>query len=643
MGTESKKTVDSSQIAGSDEKYRMLFEKMDQGFCIIEILIDKNKKPNDYRFLETNPVFEQQTGLKDAVGKTARKLIPNLEQHWFDTYGQVALKRKPIRFIEGSKAMGRHFEVYAFPINKPSKRQIAVLFTDITKRQQREEQLAQSEAYYRHMTDNTPVMTWITDSQGRCTYLNKQWYDYTGQKSEDALGYGWLEAVHPDDAQSSGDVFMQANKQQVEFKLEYRLRAKDGTYRWHLDSGLPFHDAAGEFSGYMGAVTDIHERVQAEEALQVSQTKLSVVANNATTGLFMMDERQHCTFMNPSAEKLTGYTYKQISKLNKPLHDIIHHKKPDGSHYPMKECPIDRAFPERNRIPGEDVFVRPDGSFYPVAFMASPIYSAGKPVGTVIEVRDITDEKRTQDELRNLVAVTEQRNALIKLNKTKDEFISIASHQLRTPATGVKQYVNMVLDGYAGNISESQRQMLAKANQSNDRQLEVIDDLLNVANIDSGSFKIKKTKQDIVAVMQDILDAQQKVFAKKNQSITFKKPQKPVRLNFDAKNLRMAIENITDNASKYSPDNTTIEVQIKAVGKQVHIAITDKGVGIAKRDLNKLFKKFSRINNLKSLEVGGSGLGLYWAYKIVELHGGTIEVDSKLGKGTTFILSIPVK
>jgi PAS domain S-box-containing protein len=131
--------------------------------------------------------------------------------------------------------------------------------------------------------------------------------------------------------------------------------------------------------------------------------QLQAVANNATLALFILDERQYCTYMNPAAERMTGFTLAEVQGL--PLHDIIHHTRPDGTPYPLSECPIDQAFPKNMRETGEEVFVHKDGSFYPVAFTASPVLDDGRPVGTIIEVRNISAEKQAAREAALTVAI----------------------------------------------------------------------------------------------------------------------------------------------------------------------------------------------------------------------------------------------
>lgn len=128
------------RVEESEEKYRSLFETMDQGFSIVEMIFDENNQPVDYLFIELNPMFESQTGLKNAKGRTARELVPNLEPHWFELYGKVALTGESIRFTQGSDEMGRWFDVYGFRLGGPDSRKVAILFTDITERKRIEEQ-----------------------------------------------------------------------------------------------------------------------------------------------------------------------------------------------------------------------------------------------------------------------------------------------------------------------------------------------------------------------------------------------------------------------------------------------------------------------------------------------------------------------
>jgi signal transduction histidine kinase len=231
---------------------------------------------------------------------------------------------------------------------------------------------------------------------------------------------------------------------------------------------------------------------------------------------------------------------------------------------------------------------------------------------------------------------------LLDLNRSKDEFISIASHQLRTPATAVKQYVGMLLEGFAGELDTQQRKLLQRAYESNERQLKIVTDLLKVAQVDAGKIMLRKSKASIATIIEEVGSDLASTFESRGQTFKFASPREAIVLEVDAASMRMVLENIVDNASKYSEENTLVEVVLKADVDTVCIHVKDEGVGIDPKTASKLFEKFSRLDNSLSTKVGGTGLGLYWAKKIVDLHGGEIVFEPNRHHGTTFTVKLPI-
>ncbi len=237
--------------------------------------------------------------------------------------------------------------------------------------------------------------------------------------------------------------------------------------------------------------------------------------------------------------------------------------------------------------------------------------------------------------------LTKQRTNLRGLNRAKDEFIALASHQLRTPATSVKQYLGMMLENFAGKLTPQQRHMLTVAYESNERQIHILEDLLKVAQVDMGKVVLRKRRTDIVKMVSAILEAMHPTFATNQQEVTFTHAKPRILSSCDKERIHMVLENLIHNASKYTSPGKKIEIAITQNRRRVVVTLTDQGVGIAKKDVPKLFKKFSRIHNPLSIAAGGSGLGLYWAKKVVDLHGGAIRVTSELHEGSTFTVELP--
>lgn len=237
-------------------------------------------------------------------------------------------------------------------------------------------------------------------------------------------------------------------------------------------------------------------------------------------------------------------------------------------------------------------------------------------------------------------AVTQCQH-LSQLNESKDEFISIASHQLRTPATSVKQYTGLLLQGFSDPLTDNQRELLELAYASNERQLKIIDDLLKVASLDAGKITLEKETCDIHTILRNVVQDQKDTIDQRHQTLTITIAGELNTLA-DPRYLRMVFENLLSNASKYSLTNAALKISTRHDHDNVYIDFSDNGIGISPEDQPRLFQKFSRINNVHSRTVDGNGLGLYWSKKIIDLHNGKLSLTSQAEAGSTFSVQLPI-
>jgi signal transduction histidine kinase len=252
------------------------------------------------------------------------------------------------------------------------------------------------------------------------------------------------------------------------------------------------------------------------------------------------------------------------------------------------------------------------------------------------------DNKLLAEENSRVFRQLKQTNAKLRqLDESKDEFISMASHQLRTPLTSMKGYVSLVLDGDAGKITDQQRKLLEQAFASSQRMVYLIADLLNVSRLRTGKFVIEPSPVNLADLVQDEIAQLHESAAGKSISLSYKKPEHFPVLQLDETKIRQVIMNFVDNAIYYTPEGGKISVGVSETPKSVELRVTDTGFGVPKADQHHLFTKFYRAKNAQKARPDGTGLGLFMAQKVVVAQGGAIIFNSREGEGSTFGFTFP--
>jgi signal transduction histidine kinase/MFS family permease len=259
----------------------------------------------------------------------------------------------------------------------------------------------------------------------------------------------------------------------------------------------------------------------------------------------------------------------------------------------------------------------------------------------VHEIREINAS--LQQRIANATKELRSKNAiLLQLDKIKDEFISMASHQLRTPLTSVKGYLSMVIEGDAGKITPSQKQLLDQAFMSSENMVHLINDFLNVSRIQTGKFIIDKSPVDLSELVEQEINSLVPNAKVRNMKLVYKKPKKFPIIDVDEGKMRQVVMNFADNAIYYSHDNSSIIISLGIEGSEIVFTVKDTGIGVPKSEKDKLFAKFYRAANAKIQRPDGTGVGIYLAKKVIDAHGGQIIFESIEGKGSTFGFRLPI-
>ena len=305
----------------SEDSYRMLFEALDQGFCVVDVVFDERNKPVDYVFSETNSAFEAQTGLHDVIGKSMRSLDPKGEAHWFEIYGRIALTGEPERFEHEAASLGRWYDVFAYRVADPERRRVAILFDDITDRRRAEKALAESVERLRQVQEAARIGSFDFDRRTNKASASPEYLDLYGLPHDRSGSFSyddWIGLVHPEDRPRIAERTREAVADPACHQLDYEfriIRADTQETRWVTARTKLLRDHEGRFVRSLGAQWDITAERDAEKALRESEARFRHMADSAPALIWMSDEEGRVTFANmhyeymfdrPAAEMLDG-------------------------------------------------------------------------------------------------------------------------------------------------------------------------------------------------------------------------------------------------------------------------------------------------------------------------------------------------
>jgi len=477
-----------------------------------------------------------------------------------------------------------------------------------------------------------PQMAFIADKQGNITYYNQRHYDYFGIKDGDSKDWKWTETNmhHPEDLPVTIAKWAESIQKGTPYEMEYRLRRYDGTYRWHLARALPIKDSEGEIVRWVGTNTDIDEQKKAAHQLNqllkevkyeksrfeavVKQMPAAVIIGEAPSGKLI--------YANDKMAEVWGHELIPSKDINEYVKWVGFH--PDGRSYQAQEWPLARSITHGEVVHNEDVEIQRHGGSRAILRLSStPLYNdAGEIIAGVVICQDVTELK---DAIRS-----------------RDEFLSICSHELKTPLTSLK----LASQGVLRNIKKGDLQALSPEKMSrvfNQTDLQVnrlsrlVEDMLDISRISSNRLSLDIRPFDLCQLLRDVVERMSPAFEEAGATLSMQNCE-PTLCQGDIFRIEQVISNLLSNAIKYG-DKKPVAIRSYNENGYAVFCIKDRGKGIAKENQDLIFNRYERL--VTANEVSGLGLGLYITKKIVELHNGKIWLESKLGSGSTFCVGLP--
>ncbi|MBI4781045.1 MAG: PAS domain S-box protein [Oscillatoriophycideae cyanobacterium NC_groundwater_1537_Pr4_S-0.65um_50_18] len=507
--------------------------------------------------------------------------------------------------------------------------------TDITDRKCAEQALRESENRYANLARMSPVGIFKTDRQGSYLYANERWTEIAGLTAEEARGSGWRRSIHPDDRQWLVKGWYDCVIARLPFQAEVRFQRPDGCVTWVVCQAVPEMLDNDEVIGYIGTITDITDRKQAEEALRESERRYATLAQTLPVGIFRADLDGKATYLNDRWAEIAGLSAEE--GLGDGWRQSIH---PDDRQQMIETWLA--AVQTRSPYQADYRYQRPDGVVTWVVCQALPeTLDNGQMIGYLGSITDITDRKLAAMHLQERADELSQVNRLLtktttlleERNRELDQFAYVTSHDLKAPLRAIANLSEWIEEDLGDKLpDDSQRQMQLLRGRVH-RMESLINGLLQYSRV--GRTQVVAETLSVKTLLHEVVDS-----LAPPSGFTIHVGDDMPTLKTKPLLLRQVFSNLISNAIKHHPRNDgMVRVSVEDIGSMYEFTVTDDGRGIAPEHHEKIFAIFQTLESRDTKE--STGIGLSIVKKIVETEGGVIRVESKLGEGTTFRFTWP--
>jgi two-component system sensor histidine kinase/response regulator len=501
---------------------------------------------------------------------------------------------------------------------------------DITDRKEVEEELRQSEERFRTAFDHAAIGMSLVHLDGRFFRVNAALCDLTGYSEQELLTTTFQEITHPDDLEADlAHVARLLAGATRAFQMEKRYLRKDGQVIWiRLNSAL-VRNSQGAPLHFIGQLEDITERKRAEEKVRKSEARFRSLISNATDIITILDAEGIIHYESPPIKRILGYHREEL--LGRNAFELVH---PDDRAETW--LAFEHALANPSFVPTVEFrFLQSDGSWRWLEATGTNLLTDPNVGGFVVNSRDITERKRANEELR--VALEAAQAA----NQAKGLFLDMMSHELRTPLQAVLGYSEFLLEGSERSLTAEQREDIGYIRQAGGRMIALINQMLDLSRMEAGRLELAAEPVDLVQVIEQVRQDVAPQSAAKGLALRIDLASSLPFVIGDAERLRQVLLNLVGNAVKFTDEGCVCVTAVPTAGG-VDVIVSDTGIGIPADAVPFIFDEFRQVDGGLTRRHGGAGLGLAIARKLTEQMGGSINVSSDVGSGSTITLHLPV-